>query len=100
MDDSEIYELLLTRYLDDWAYQANVRTQINGGLIWTIPGEGGLWGLNEKQAGLEALTTQMIADFAAKNIRLPKNFALENISVKHPWSRTFEAEIDFELEKN
>ena len=99
MDEGEIYEQLLTRYLDDWAYQANVRQPINDKLIWTIPGEGGLWGLNEKQAGLETLTTQMIADFAAKNIRLPKGYALENFAVKYPWSRTFEADVYFDLVK-
>ena len=99
MDEGEIYEQLLTRYLDEWAYQANVRQPINDKLIWTIPGEGGLWGLNEKQAGLEALTTQMIADFAAKNIRLPRNFALGNFAVKYPWSRTFEADVYFDLVK-
>ncbi len=99
LDEHEIYELLLTRYFDDWAYQANVRTRINGGLIWTIPGEGGLWGLNEKKTGLEELTTQMIADFAAKNIRLPENFALENFAVRYPWSRTFEVDVHFNLKE-
>ncbi len=97
MSDEDVYELLIRRYLDDWAYQSNVRTQIQNGLIWTVPGEGGLWGLNEKQAGLEALTTKMIADFAAKNIRLPKGYALENFAVKYPWSRTFEYDFDFDL---
>lgn len=100
MDEGEIYEQLLTRYLDDWAYQANVRQPINDKLIWTVPGEGGLWGLNEKQAGLEALTTQMIADFAAKNIRLPQGYTLEIFAVKYPWSRTFESDIYFDLREN
>ena len=100
MDDREVYELLLTRYVDDWAYQSNVRTKIQNDLINKIPGEGGLWGLNEKQAGLEALTPKLVAEFAAKNIRLPKGYALEIFAVKYPWSRTFEADVDFDLEKN
>lgn len=97
MTQEDIYSLLLTRYLDDWAYQANIRTQINNGLIWTIPGEGNLWGLNEKQAGLEKLASDLATEFAAKNIFLPQGYTLKNIQARFPWNRTFESEITFDL---
>ena len=100
MDDEDIYSLLLTRYLDEWVYQANIRTKINNGLIWTIPGDGNAWNLGTRQEGLEKLATDLISDFAKKNIRLPRGYALKNIQVKFPWSRTFEADISFDLVKN
>ena len=89
--------LLLTRYLDDWIYQANVRTKINNGLIWSVPGDGNLLNLNEKQVGLENLAANLISDFAKENINLP----LKNISVNFIWNRTFESDIsfDFNLDK-
>ena len=101
MNDEDIYSLLMTRYLDDWAYQANIRTQINdGGLIWTVPGEGHAWGLGTRQEGLEKLASDLVADFAKKNIRLPRGYVLKNIQVNFPWSRTFEAEVNFDLDEN
>ena len=90
----------MTRYFDEWAYQANIRTQINNGLIWTIPGEGNVWALGTRQAGLEKLTTDLATEFAAKNFRLPRGYSLKNIQANFKWSRTFEADITFELDKN
>ena len=100
MNDADIYSLLMTRYLDEWAYQANIRTQINNGLIWTIPGDGNVWALGTRQEGLEKLASDLVADFANKNIRLPKGYFLKNIQVNFPWSRTFEAEVNFDLDEN
>ena len=100
MTEKDIYSLLMTRYLDDWAYQANIRTQINNGLIWTIPGDGSAWNLGTRQQGLEKFTSDWITEFAAKNIRLPQGYSLKNIQARFPWSRTFESEITFDLSKN
>ena len=100
MTNDDIYALLMTRYLDEWAYQANIRTQINNGLIWTIPGDGNAWNLGTRQEGLEKLAGEKISEFAKKNFRLPKNYSLKNIQVLFPWNRTFEAEITFDLEEN
>ncbi|MBO4400524.1 MAG: hypothetical protein J5809_01610 [Selenomonadaceae bacterium] len=41
--------------------------------------------------------TQIIADFAAKNFRIPNNLALKNLRVRFLWSRTFDADIDGDL---
>ncbi|MCM1010843.1 MAG: DUF4127 family protein [Fusobacterium sp.] len=61
--------LMLTRFLDDWAYQANVR-QIAGGE------------LKEKMIPYEGLLRE----------KFPCN---AEISYKLPWNRSFEVEIDF-----
>lgn len=99
MDAHDKNSLLLTRYLDDWIYQANVRTQINNGLVWTIPGEGNLYNLNQRREGLEKLASNLITDFADKNIVLPENSALKNISAKFIWNRTFESDIYFDFDR-
>ena len=99
MTEYEKNSLLLTRYLDDWAYQSNVRTQINNGLVWTIPGEGNLYNLNERRDGLEKLTANLLTDFAKDNFKLPANSALKNISAKFTWDRTFESDISFDFDK-
>ena len=98
MSQEDIYSLLLTRYLDDWVYQANVRTKINNGLIWTIPGDGNAWALGTRKEGLEKLASDLISDFAAKNIFLPQGYSLKNIQARFTWNRTFESDIYFELE--
>lgn len=99
MTQEDIYSLLMTRYLDDWAYMANVRTRIDNGLIWTIPGDGNIWNLGTRREGLEKLTTDSLTEFAAENIRLPQGYSLEDIRARFTWNRTFEAEIKFDLEK-
>lgn len=98
MNDYEKNSLLLTRYFDDWAYQANIRTQIANGLIWTVPGEGNYSKLDEKRAGLEKLTAELAEKFAAENFILPAKTSLKNIRAKFPWSRGFESEITFEFD--
>lgn len=100
LEKDDIYSMLLTRYLDDWAYQSNIRTQINNGLIWTISGDGNTWGLGTRQEGLEKLTSDLVTEFAKKNIFLPKGYTLKNIQARFPWSRTFESEITFDLVEN
>jgi len=97
MTEHDKNSLLLTRYLDDWAYQANVRTQINNGLIWTVPGEGNLYNLNQRREGLEKLTANLLSEFAQQKIILPDNSSLKNISAKFIWDRTFESDIYFDF---
>ena len=96
MNEHDKNFLLLTRYFDDWAYQANIRTKINNGLIWTVPGEGNLYNLDGRREGLEKISTDLISDFAKKNFKLPANTSLENIFVNFIWNRTFEADVNFD----
>ena len=92
MKDSAIDELLLRRYLDDWAYQANVR-QIGAAQLDWIAGDGRYEFLNDKRDETEASCATWIQNFAKKN--LPKFTGNNNIRVHFPWNRMFEAEISF-----
>lgn len=92
MNDNQVNELLLRRYLDDWAYQANVRKIGAARLNW-IAGEGRYEFLNEKRdSAAENVSTLLIA-FARNN--LPAFTGSDNIRVRFPWNRMFEADIFF-----
>ena len=82
-------QLLETRYLDDWAYQANVRMKTYKQLIW--PSYWPNSGLDEEQRAaaekfiaqeIAALTEPYMGDTAARY-----QFTL-------PWSRMFEVKVD------
>ena len=93
MDDTEIAELLTTRYLDDWAYEANIRQE----LIATIYGMGGNpWNIDaDKLPQLEQLLTEKMTAFAAENLRVPSRWHFGNLKVYMPWNRTFECDPRF-----
>ena len=95
LTEREKNSLLLTRYFDDWAYQANVRTTLRKDLN-KIPGEGNDMKLGEKLSGVKLMTDKLIADFAEKNFKLPAGTFLKNISVDFTWNRLFEADISFD----
>ena len=90
MTDDARDQLLLRRYLDDWAYQSNVRTIIGRQLGW-LRGSGAYASLDDKTVGIEARADRMINDFALEN--LPPMNELTNIKVTFPWNRMFEARI-------
>ena len=74
----EAFDILqLTRFLDDWAYQANVRKEIRD---------------NDENLK-NGIVKQKMQSFEEK---LVKAFALKNIDIeyKFPWNRFFETEID------
>ena len=96
MTEREKNSLLLTRYFDDWAYQANVRTILRKDLN-KIPGEGNDMKLGEKLSGVKLMTEKLISDFAEKNFKLPAGTSLKNISVDFTWNRLFEANISFDF---
>lgn len=88
--------LLLTRYFDDWIYQANVRKEILNGLFWSVPGEGNPYKLDEKRENLEKLTAELATKFADENIILPAGTSLKNISANFKWNRCFECDFYFD----
>ena len=94
MDDKAVAELLTTRYLDDWAYQANVRQEIVKA-SYGIPGDGDPLNLKDKLPPLEKLLNEKMKTFAAENLRLPSRWHLENLNVRLPWQRTFECDPRF-----
>lgn len=94
MDKRAAEELMLTRYLDDWAYQANVRTRLSNEL-WNLPGEGDGANLGGKRAAADEQTKEWILAFAKENIQLPEGLSLSSLRITHPWNRLFECGIEF-----
>lgn len=82
-------DLLNVRYLDDWAYQSNVRMQTYQQLIW--PSYWPNSGLNaEQQAAAEAFITKEIVNITKPymgNTACGYSFTL-------PWSRMFEVKVE------
>ena len=90
MKDNFVDELLLRRYLDDWAYQANVRKVGAGQLDW-IAGDGRYEVLDDKRDVAADNCADLLEDFAKRN--LPNFTGNDNIRVRFPWNRMFEADI-------
>lgn len=70
-------KLLATRFLDDWAYQANIRQEID------TPTD-----IKEKMLPF----IQKVEDFL--------NIKINHYDFKYPWNRLFETEVVLELEVN
>ena len=82
-------QALVIRYLEDWAYQANIRSELQRELIATNTN---LQYLN----GRTAITTREIEGkeraFAGKYLWISP----EKVKVTFPWNRTFEIEVKLE----
>ena len=85
--------LLTTRYLDDWAYQANIRGIVARQLGW-FRAAGAYSSLDAKRPAAEMRTTQFLRRFAEEN--LPPMEDLQYIEVHFPWNRMFEAQYSIE----
>lgn len=92
MKDTAVNELLLIRYLDDWAYQANVRKIGAAQLDW-IAGDGRYETLDDKIDAAADNCAMLLESFAKRN--LPAFTGNDNIRVRFPWNRMFEADISF-----
>ncbi|SHK60844.1 Protein of unknown function [Selenomonas ruminantium] len=95
MDKQARDELMLTRYLEEWGYQANVRQKL-GGAVWSHPG------YNQQTGNLDGARdfaaqqgTEWMQEFARQNITLPAGLSLDKLHISHPWNRLFECEINF-----
>ena len=94
MDRQAADELMLTRYLDDWAYQANVRQQL-AALLYARPGcNPNKLTPDDRQFATEQ-GTRMMSEFAAKNLRLPRGLSLKDLRISQPWNRMFECDVFF-----
>jgi len=71
--DDSLRECLFTRFVDDWAYQANVRSTI---------------GPNTSTSQLASAMTPYVNRIAAALDYQPKSLTLS-----FPWNRTFEIEV-------
>lgn len=90
MSRQSIDRLLATRYLDDWAYQANVRTQI-ADYLTKYPNALQIY-LNLKEYEPEIVKREnvLMHEFAVKYFPQWNEFYVSN-----PWHRMFECQIDF-----
>ncbi|MBR4643494.1 MAG: DUF4127 family protein [Selenomonadaceae bacterium] len=94
MNDKDVAELLIMRYIDDWAYQANVRQEIIAECyrVGINP-----YKLDDVIDQMNSLTDEKMHAFVSENLILPKNFRLENFKVTLPWMRCFECKPRFDL---
>ena len=96
MDDKDIAELLTTRYLDDWIYEANIRNEITSHAYGLAINP---WGIKPEQLPeFEQLLTDKMSAFAEKNLIVPSRWQFKNFKAYLPWRRVFECDPRFTLE--
>ena len=81
-------KLLAVRYLDDWAYQANIRGLLYDEVVYPA-GNSGQW-LNALKPNVTKAATSKIRQFAADHLW---SIPAENIWVEFPWNRMFELSV-------
>ncbi|MBQ4421935.1 MAG: DUF4127 family protein, partial [Schwartzia sp.] len=86
-------ELLTTRYIDDWGYQANIRAIVARQLGW-FRAAGAYSSLDEKKRAAEMRATQFMRRFVEEN--LPPIPDMQYVEVHFPWNRMFEARYSIE----
>ena len=91
---SDKRQLLLTRYIDDWGYQANVRKVVKaqlrglrGGSLFDV--------LNEDKYFATEQCRSLMQDFANKNLDSVKFDG--GFQVNFPWNRMFESDITYKI---
>lgn len=88
MSDDDRKHLLAVRYLDDWAYQANIRGQLYQEVIY--PNNGNLMYLNELEPLVTEKASEKIKLFAERNL---EDLPTSQLKVHFPWNRMFEITI-------
>ena len=83
-------DLLLVRYLDDWAYQSNVRDIVRKELVWPNQWQDGAF-LPEQKQIVESTIADKIRSFVKPYI---KANTIDKWQIMLPWNRTFEIKID------
>ena len=92
MTYSDKKNLLITRYLDDWAYQSNVRNIVAGQLKW-LRGDGFYESLNDKLYKASDESRNLLEHFVQKDLKAAN--IDKNLTVEFPWNRMFESRIIF-----
>ncbi len=87
MNDPDRKRLLAVRYLDDWAYQANIRNELNRDINY--PRGGSLVRLDGLRPLLTAEAQKREGLFARQKLWL----APDDIKVSFPWNRMFEIQV-------
>jgi len=95
MNQDSVNKLLVRRYLDDWGYQANVRTVVGNEIVKKFGNPALYYDFvtEDTRTFAEELNTKLLRDFAEKN--LPHFDYLKNLQVKNTWNRMFECDILF-----
>ena len=85
----------MRRYLDDWGYQANVRSIVSKEIFKKFGDPSVYYQFqNEEQRNwAENLNTELLKDFAEKNLQ--HAYLTQDLKVKNTWNRMFECDIEF-----
>ena len=87
-------QFVFERLLDDWYYQANLRTELEE----TARARGfSPLNMNGQGAQIEALARQSIRSFASDLAREQFGTRVRDLQVNLPWSRTFEVQVGAKL---
>ena len=86
LPDADVDRLLLDRYLDDWGYQSNVRTQVTEQLSW-LKDTNTYLNLGRYEAATQLRVTRLLRQFAAQN--LPPMPGVDHLDFYFPWHRMF-----------
>ena len=93
MSEESKNKILAVRYLDDWAYQANVRTAVGDWIYFNFPNGAWTYGhLDDNKAMIEEKITQLMHKFVKDNF--PRYDFLKDFTVNCIWNRMFEIEIE------
>ena len=92
MKDSK-NKLLVRRYLDDWAYQANIRTIVGNDLFYMPRGVIAYYQFDGEREYVETKETELMQDWAEKY--LPPYSYLRGLKVSNTWNRMFECHVEF-----
>lgn len=87
MDDQARKHLLAVRYLDDWAYQANIRRKLGENVLY--PNQGNWFYLNDLKPSLIAEAEKQEKQFITEHLW----FSPDRLTVDFPWNRMFEIDI-------
>lgn len=82
-------QLLVTRYVDDWVYQANVRQTI-ARMLNIFPGRGTKLSLSDKTEPAQTDAEEMIQIFLEKHLPF---LGINSVKIDFPWDRLFESDI-------
>jgi len=88
MSDQERKNLLAVRYLDDWAYQADIRQQLYREIVY--PAAASSVDLKDLEPDITAALNRKLQLFNTRYLWLPPN----TIDAYFPWNRLFEISVN------
>ena len=86
-------KLLVRRYLDDWAYQANIRSIVGHELFYMPRGTVAYYQFDGEREYVEERETELMQEWAKRF--LPPYKYLSGLKVSNTWNRMIECHIEF-----